>query len=47
MTRVLVAGFIFTTSLRPALLAGALASERWFRGRNDVRTKHQEPANKF
>ncbi len=37
-------GFIFTTSLPPALTAGALASIRWLKGHNEVRVKHQERA---
>ena len=38
------AGFIFTTSLPPALSAGALASVRWLREHNEVREIHQERA---
>jgi 5-aminolevulinate synthase len=38
------AGFIFTTSLPPALSAGALASVRWLRDHNEVRIAHQERA---
>ena len=38
------AGFIFTTSLPPALTAGALASIRWLKEHNEVRVKHQERA---
>ncbi len=38
------AGFIFTTSLPPALSAGALASVRWLREHNEVRVRHQERA---
>jgi 5-aminolevulinate synthase len=38
------AGFIFTTSLPPALSAGALASVRWLRKHNEVRVVHQERA---
>ncbi len=37
-------GFIFTTSLPPALSAGALASIRWLKGHNEVRIRHQERA---
>jgi 5-aminolevulinate synthase len=37
-------GFIFTTSLPPALSAGALASVRWLREHNEVRVRHQERA---
>jgi 5-aminolevulinate synthase len=37
-------GFIFTTSLPPALSAGVLASIRWVRAHNDIRIRHQERA---
>jgi 5-aminolevulinate synthase len=37
-------GFIFTTSLPPALTAGALASVRWLKEHNEVREKHHERA---
>ena len=37
-------GFIFTTSLPPALTAGALASVRWLKEHNEVRVAHQERA---
>ncbi len=37
-------GFIFTTSLPPALTAGALASIRWLKEHNEVRVIHQERA---
>jgi 5-aminolevulinate synthase len=37
-------GFIFTTSIPPALSAGALASVRWLREHNEVRITHQERA---
>jgi 5-aminolevulinate synthase len=37
-------GFIFTTSLPPALSAGALASIRWLKAHNEVRVLHQERA---
>jgi 5-aminolevulinate synthase len=37
-------GFIFTTSIPPALAAGALASVRWLREHNEVRLIHQERA---
>ena len=37
-------GFIFTTSLPPALLAAAVTSVRHVRGNNDLRVRHQERA---
>ncbi len=37
-------GFIFTTSLPPALAAGALASIKVVRNDNDLRVRHQERA---
>ncbi|MFN3524079.1 MAG: 5-aminolevulinate synthase [Phenylobacterium sp.] len=37
-------GFIFTTSLPPALAAGAVASIRWLKAHNEVRIAHQERA---
>jgi 5-aminolevulinate synthase len=37
-------GFIFTTSLPPALMAGALASVRYLKAHNEVRLRHQERA---
>jgi 5-aminolevulinate synthase len=37
-------GFIFTTSLPPALMAGAIASIRWLKEHNEVRVRHQERA---
>ena len=37
-------GFIFSTSLPPAVAAGALASVRYVKGHNDLRIKHQERA---
>ncbi len=35
-------GFIFTTSLPPALTAGAAASVRWLKDHNEIRVAHQE-----
>jgi 5-aminolevulinate synthase len=37
-------GFIFTTSLPPALTAGAVASIRWLKAHNEIRVRHQERA---
>ncbi len=37
-------GFIFTTSIPPALAAGASASIRWLKEHNEVRVRHQERA---
>ena len=37
-------GFIFTTSLPPAICAGAVASIRHVRAASDLRTRHQERA---
>ena len=37
-------GFIFTTSIPPALAAGAVASIRWLKDHNEVRIAHQERA---
>ena len=37
-------GFIFTTSLPPALAAGAVASIRYLKGHNEVRIAHQQRA---
>src|SRR6202034_3886888 len=37
-------GFIFTTSLPPALTAGALASVRWLKQHDEVRQAHHERA---
>ncbi|WP_413204026.1 5-aminolevulinate synthase [Rhodospirillum sp. A1_3_36] len=38
------AGFIFTTSLPPAIAAGALASVRYLKAHNELRIRHQERA---
>jgi 5-aminolevulinate synthase len=42
--RTFAPGFIFTTSLPPALSAGAVASIRYLKAHNDVRIRHQERA---
>jgi 5-aminolevulinate synthase len=42
--RLYAAGFIFTTSLPPALTAGAAASVRWLKEHPEVRVRHQERA---
>jgi len=42
--RLYASGFIFTTSLPPSLMAGALASVRWLREHNERREAHQERA---
>ncbi len=38
-------GFIFTTTLPPAITAGAIASVRYLKNAHDLRAKHQERAN--
>jgi len=40
-------GFIFTTSIPPALAAGAVASIRYLKDHNEVRIAHQERAAKL
>jgi 5-aminolevulinate synthase len=42
--RLYASGFIFTTSLPPALMAGAAASVRWLKEHDEVRQAHQERA---
>ena len=42
--RSFASGFIFTTSLPPALTAGAVASIRWLKAHDEVRRTHQERA---
>ncbi len=43
--RLWASGFIFTTSLPPAVMAGAAASVRWLKGHNERRIAHQERAH--
>ena len=42
--RLYASGFIFTTSLPPAILAGATASIKWLKQHNEARDQHQERA---
>jgi 5-aminolevulinate synthase len=42
--RLYASGFIFTTSLPPAITAGATASIRWLKAHDEVRVRHQERA---
>ena len=42
--RLWASGFIFTTSLPPAIMAGAAASVRWLKSHNERRIAHQERA---
>ncbi|WAC48798.1 5-aminolevulinate synthase [Asticcacaulis sp. SL142] len=42
--RLWASGFIFTTSLPPAVMAGATASVRWLKEHNERREAHQERA---
>lgn len=42
--RLYASGFIFTTSLPPAITAGAAASIRWLKEHDEVRVRHQERA---
>jgi 5-aminolevulinate synthase len=42
--RSIASSFIFTTALAPAIAAGALASVRHLKQRNDLRIRHQERA---
>ena len=42
--RLYASGFIFTTSLPPALTAGAAASVRYLKEHNEIRVRHQERA---
>ena len=43
--RLWASGFIFTTSLPPAIMAGAAASVRWLKEHNEKRVAHQERAS--
>ena len=40
-------GFIFTTSLPPAIVGGALASVRYLKSHDDLRQRHQERAHRL
>ncbi len=42
--RLYASGFIFTTSLPPAIAAGATASIAWLKAHNEIRVQHQERA---
>jgi 5-aminolevulinate synthase len=42
--RLWASGFIFTTSLPPAIMAGAAASVKWLKDHNEKRIQHQERA---
>ena len=42
--RLWASGFIFTTSLPPAIMAGAAASVKWLKSHNEKRIQHQERA---
>jgi 5-aminolevulinate synthase len=45
--RLVASGFIFTTSLSPVVCAGALASVKYLRDHNELRTQHQAQAQKL
>jgi 5-aminolevulinate synthase len=45
--RCLAPGFIFTTSLPPAITAAAIASVRYVKEHNDLRQRHQERAQRL
>jgi 5-aminolevulinate synthase len=42
--RLWASGFIFTTSLPPAIMAGAAASVKWLKDHNEKRIQHQQRA---
>jgi 5-aminolevulinate synthase len=45
--RLVASGFIFTTSISPVICAGALASVKYLRDHNELRTQHQTQAQKL
>ena len=45
--RLWASGFIFTTSLPPAIMAGAAASVRWLKANNERRIAHQARAQRL
>lgn len=45
--RSVASGFIFTTSISPVICAGAMASVKYLRDHNELRTQHQAVASKL
>jgi 5-aminolevulinate synthase len=45
--RLVASGFIFTTSISPVICAGALASVKYLRDHNELRTQHQTQVQKL